>query len=207
MPYQYANNTPLNQTDPSGLFSVGDALGAVGNVLTGLANTAICQASGIFDFAANHPWIALTLAAGLIAVPALLPLLLPEAEGAAAVSGELAAAEDAAVAGEEVAAESADDGVSIYKASQPGLTAQHLAEGYKPEDFPGSAFFTRDKAVAEHWGQIYGEGHIETRIPGSVFDEHLAQHEYPYPGWPGMTELEVPSSLLDLISSFPRTLH
>lgn len=105
------------------------------------------------------------------------------------------------------AANGADEGVSIYKASQPGLTSRHLTEGYKPEDFPGSAFFTRDKAVAEHWGQIYGEGHIETRMPKSVFDEHLAQHEWPYPGWPGMTELEAPSDLLDLISSFPRTLH
>lgn len=57
-----------------------------------------------------------------------------------------------------VAANSAGDGISIYKASQPGLTPKHLAEGYAPEDFPGSAFFTRDKPVAEHWGQIYGEG-------------------------------------------------
>ncbi|MEU0315096.1 RHS repeat-associated core domain-containing protein [Nocardioides sp. NPDC006273] len=97
--------------------------------------------------------------------------------------------------------------VSIYKASQPGLGSQHYREGYKAEDFPGVAFFTRDERLAQHWSEIYGDGYIEIRMPQSVFDEHFAPHEWRYLGSEGDTELEVPSDLLDLLSSFPRTPH
>jgi hypothetical protein len=82
-----------------------------------------------------------------------------------------------------------------------------LTDARRPEDFPASAFFPRDEPVAAHWGRVYGEGYIETWLPRDVFDQHLAQHERPYPGWQGMTEIEVPSNLLDLISSYPRTAH
>ncbi|MFJ7627809.1 RHS repeat-associated core domain-containing protein [Streptomyces sp. NPDC097595] len=35
-PYLYATGDPINHTDPSGLFSVGDALGAAGDAITGV---------------------------------------------------------------------------------------------------------------------------------------------------------------------------
>ena len=124
----------------------------------------------------------------------------PEGEAAeAAIESALEAEEEAATA--EAGAE------PIFKASQPGLGAQHFAEGYKPEDFPGSAFFTRDEDVAQHWAEIYGDGYIETRVPRQFFDENLLQYEGRYPGWPGKTEIEIPSNLLNQISSFPRVLH
>ena len=121
--------------------------------------------------------------------------------------GEVAEAAIETALEEEEAATAEAGFEPIFKASQPGLGAQHLAEGYKPENFPGGAFFSRDEEVAQHWAQIYGDGYIETRVPRQFFNENLLQYEWRYPGWPGKTEIEVPSNLLTQISSFPRVPH
>jgi hypothetical protein len=86
----------------------------------------------------------------------------------------------------------------------PGYFGVVAEEG---RGFPGSAFFTRDEPVAQHWAQIYRDGYIETRVPAPFFNENLLQYEWPYPGWEGMAELEIPPDLLGPVSSFPRSKY
>jgi hypothetical protein len=44
-------------------------------------------------------------------------------------------------------------------------------------------------------------------VPADVYAQHFAQHEMPYLGEPGGTELEIPPSKLGLLSQFPRIWH
>lgn len=107
-----------------------------------------------------------------------------------------------------VAAETGEDTVSLFKASQRGLGESHYAHGYKPEDFPGNgAYFAREKEIADSYATHYGEGVIETRVPRGVYDEHFAQYEMRYLGTPPGTELAIPPHMLDFLSQFERIWH
>ena len=60
-----------------------------------------------------------------------------------------------------------------------GLGETHMAEGCRPENFPGSAFFSREVEVAEHWANIYHEGYIETLVRGRYSTSSLHSTNVP----------------------------
>jgi hypothetical protein len=86
--------------------------------------------------------------------------------GGATLAGVAAVPDLGAGAKLGTVAEESGETVSLFKASQRGLGAKHLQEGYKAADFPGKgALFSRQKEVAGIYATHYGEGIIETRIP------------------------------------------
>jgi len=98
--------------------------------------------------------------------------------------------------------------VSLFKAPQKGLGAKQYAEGYDPADFPGGAYFAKDRAIANDlyaaYKGSYGEGVIEVRIPADVYAKEFQEYEQPYPDDTRFLEVQIPPEKLPLLNTFPR---
>jgi RHS repeat-associated protein len=102
-----------------------------------------------------------------------------------------------------------DDTVSIFKAPQRGKGADQYENGYNIKDFSDgdqSAYFAKDRTLAEDYAKHYGEGVIELKIPRSTYETRLSQHEYSYQGGP-YQEVVVPHSEFDVLNSAERIWH
>ncbi|MGL5097041.1 MAG: hypothetical protein ACRDD1_15745, partial [Planctomycetia bacterium] len=104
-----------------------------------------------------------------------------------------------------------DETQSIYKAPQPGKGKKMLKDGFHPRDFrtPGgndSAYFAKDRSLADEYARHYCEGVIEIVIPQDIYDSRLRRYEQLYQGGPRI-ELKIPTTEFDLLNDMPRILH
>ncbi|MBI4783257.1 MAG: S8/S53 family peptidase [Oscillatoriophycideae cyanobacterium NC_groundwater_1537_Pr4_S-0.65um_50_18] len=110
------------------------------------------------------------------------------------------------------------DFVTIYKApSSPGLAKKLETQGFYPEDFsirkftentPGdnSAYFAKDKELAQYWATIYKAGILKVDIPRDVYDRRIRDYEEKYDGSTTTKEIQIPHEAFDVLNAANREL-
>jgi hypothetical protein len=97
--------------------------------------------------------------------------------------------------------------VSLFKAPPRGMGECMYTHGFQASQFQmeggdDSAYFTRDRSVAEKYAQAYGEGVIEVVMPKRDFDAKFARYEYGYDGH--STQVVIPASQVSQLNRYPR---
>ncbi|MFE7115104.1 hypothetical protein ACFU99_06725 [Streptomyces sp. NPDC057654] len=107
------------------------------------------------------------------------------------------------------------DEVSLFKAPSRGRGQYHYENGFLERDFPGdphnpymdgTAYFAKERELANNYANHYGDGVIEVRIPADKYAEHFKKHEYPYEGGP-LTEVTIPNTEVEKLNEYPRHWH
>ncbi|MFD1145582.1 DNRLRE domain-containing protein [Saccharothrix hoggarensis] len=109
------------------------------------------------------------------------------------------------------------DVVSVWKAPGKGAGQRTFDQGFRKSDYPGSpgarqpdpdgtAYFAKERGLADTYARSYGEGVIEVRVPRGDYDRLFRQFERKYQGGP-LIELRIPADVVEKLNRYPRVWH
>jgi RHS repeat-associated protein len=213
-PYSYAAGNPLNANDPSGQWSIlGSIAGALVGAVIAAALVVSVVATGGLDlplvvpaFAVGFGAIAGYYAGGMAGPPT--PMSMPRIRINVG-SGDEPAPQTKPTGGPTGVPRPPiprpDQTVSLFKAPQRGMGDCMYTHGFQASQFQDgdqTAYFTRDRSVAEKYADAYGEGIIEVVMPKRDFDAKFAQYEHGYDGH--STQVGIPASKVSQLNQYPR---